>query len=182
MRIAVILGSHRVTGKNKEIADALLQLNLAHEINFIKMAELCIQGCTSCYECAKSKKCILDDDFEEVYNQLKDADAIFIIVPVYAMIPSRLTALFERFTSLLFATGLMNTDGNPLLNKPTAIFSYCSNQICDETQLKIIFQKFLMKDYSFTEVNYHYINNGVNADQLYHHDIVEYVKDVITRL
>ena len=138
MKITVIIASQRVSGKNKEIIDCLTRLNLSHELEFIRMAQMNINGCTSCYKCAETNSCVINDDFEYVFKRLKESDAIFIISPVYTVISSKLTALFERLTSLLFATKMMNTDANPFLNKPTAIFSYCSNGICDETQMKVI--------------------------------------------
>ena len=182
VKIAIIFGSHRREGKNKEIEDMLINLNLSHELDFIRMAETNILGCTSCYECVEKNACVLDDDFETIYKKLIIADIIFVITPVYAIIPSRLTALFERITSLLFATGLMNTENNPLLGKKVAIFSYCSSQICDEKDLKLIFQKFVMTGYKFDTVNYGYINNCPNADEKYNHDICEYIKNIILSL
>lgn len=182
MKIAVILGSQRLTGKNKEIYDHLLQLKLPHELSFIRMAEVNMNGCISCYKCTETKECIIKDDFQKIYSTLLQADSIFIITPVYAIIPSKLTALFERLTSLLFASGFMNTDDNPLLNKPAAIFSYCSNQICDETQLKVIFQKFIIKNYSFNKVNCKYINSCEDPNEIYNNDIIAYIEDVISTL
>ncbi|MCL2774753.1 MAG: flavodoxin family protein [Oscillospiraceae bacterium] len=182
MKIAVILGSHRREGKNKEIEDMLIGLNLEHELDFIRMADTHIFGCTTCYECAKTNKCVLDDDFEAIYKKLIAADMIFIITPVYAIIPSRLTALFERLTSLLFASGLLNTENNPLLGKKVAVFSYCSSQICDEKDIKYIFQKFVMTGYSFDAVNYRYINDCPNANEKYNYNICEYIKNVALAL
>jgi len=182
LKIAVIFGSHRREGKNKEIEDMLISLNLPHELTFIRMADTQIFGCTSCYKCAKTNSCALDDDFESIFGKLVMADVIFIITPVYAVIPSRLTALFERLTSLLFSTKLMNTVNNPLLNKKVAIFSYCSSQICDEKDLKLIFQKFVMTGYRFDIVNYEYLNDFSNADEEFNHDICEYIKNVALSL
>jgi multimeric flavodoxin WrbA len=182
MKIAVILGSHRRNGKNKEIEDMLISLNLSHELDFIRMADTNIFGCTTCYECAEKKACVLDDDFESIYKKLIATDIIFVITPLYANIPSRLAALFERLTSLLFASGLINNENNPLLGKKVAVFQYCSSQIGDEKELKCIFQKFVMTGYSFDAVNYEYINNCPNANEKYNYDICEYIKDVAVSL
>lgn len=182
MKIAVVFGSHRRTGKNKEIEDMLTNLKFDHELDIIRMADIKIEGCSSCYKCANEKECIIQDDFSSILNRLINADIIFIITPVYSAIPSKLTALFERLTSLLFATELMNTERNPLYGKGAAIFNYCSCGIVDETPIKLIFQKFLMKEYSFFEVNYMFINNCPNADEKYNHNVCEYIKDVVLSL
>ena len=179
MKIVVIFGSHRRTGKNKEIEEMLLTLPLEHDLDIIRMADININSCDSCYKCGCRNICVIEDDFASVYSKLSGTEAIFVITPVYAPIPSKLTALFERLTSLLFATQLMNTDQNPLHGKQTAIFSYCSSGIADETDIKILFQKFLMTGYSFHHVNYKYINDCPNAAEKYSHNICNYVKDVI---
>lgn len=92
-----------------------------------------------------------------------------------------MTALFERLTSVLFFTGRIGKPENPLLNKKAAVVNYCSNKICDETQIKLIFQKFLMGGYSFTEVNYNFINNCPDPNEKYG-DVCEYVKDIVMSL
>ena len=182
MKIAVIFGSHRRTGKNKEIEDMLTSLPLGHEIDFIRMADVNIKGCDSCYKCGEDSMCTIKDDFATILAKLSDADAIFIITPVYASIPSKLTALFERLTSLLFTTKLMNTTRNPLYGKQSAVFCYCSSGIVDETGIKVILQKFLMTGYSFHDVNYKFINECPNANEKYDCNICDYVKDVIVSM
>ncbi len=184
MNITVIFGSHRFGGVNQEIEAMLRSLRSNHNFEYIHMADHEVKGCISCHQCAQKGYCVLPssdlDHFQEIYDKLIATDAIFIITPVYAGIPSRLTALFERLTSVLFDTNQMNTDKNPLLNKKVAIFSYCSAGICDETQLKIIFQKFVMKNYSFTEVTYPYLNDTGKYNSS--DGITDYVKDVVINL
>ena len=182
MKIVVIFGSHRRMGKNKEIEDVLLSLPLKHDLDIIRMADMNINGCDSCYKCGSVNTCAIEDDFASIYSKLAGTDAIFVIPPVYAPIPSKLTALFERLTSLLYATQLMNTDQNPLHGKLTAIFCYCSSGIADETSIKILFQKFVMTGYSFHHVNYKYINDCPNAAEKYSHNICDYVKDVFVSI
>lgn len=184
MKIVVIFGSHRLGGVNQEVEVMLNSIPSTHEFDFIHMADHEVKGCVSCHLCAQMGHCVLPasdaDHFQEIFDKLITTDAIFIITPVYAIIPSRLTALFERLTSVLFDTGLMNTDKNPLLNKKVAIFSYCSTKICDETELKIIFQKFVMKNYSFTDVTYAYLNDFNQRNS--YDKITDYVKEVAINL
>ena len=182
MKIAIVFGSHRKTGKNKEIEDMLLGLPPVHELDIIRMADISISGCDSCYECGNLNECAIKDDFAPILARLSGADAIFIITPVYAPIPSKLTALFERLTSLLFATGLMNTTKSPLHEKPTGIFCYYSSGIADETGIKLIFQKFLMTGYSFHDINYKYLNDCPDANEKYNNNICEYIRDVIVSM
>ncbi|HEX2952443.1 MAG TPA: flavodoxin family protein [Bacillota bacterium] len=183
--MAVVFASHRRDGTNGLIEKAIINANTVHDYDFIRMADNRIESCIACYACAKTGECALPsndrDQFREVFDRLKKADAILIITPVYALIPSRLTALFERLTSVLYASGLMGKPENPLFGKKVAIVNYCSDGICDETELKIIFQKFVMSGYSFTEVKYHYLNNVLKPNEKYG-DVCEYVRDIVVNL
>jgi multimeric flavodoxin WrbA len=185
LKIAVIFGSHRIGGTNLEIEEMMKTFSGIHEFDFIHLANNKIEGCTSCHQCGKLGKCALppsdNDHFQEIYEKMINAECIFIITPVYAVIPSRLTALFERLTSVLYDTGIMNTDYNPLLNKKVAIFNYCSNKICDDNEIKLIFDKFVMKNYRFDKSTYNYINQCNNPNEKYK-NIIEYVKDILINL
>ncbi len=185
MNITVLFGSHRFGGTNGVIEKMISGLSVSHQFEILHMADHKVESCIACHQCAKNGRCILPesntDCYQEIVDKFINADAIFIITPVYAGIPSRLTALFERMTSVLFDAGLINSDKNPLLNKKVGIFNYCSNKICDDTHLKILFQKFVMKNYSFDYVNYDFVNNSKEPNVEYD-NINEYIKQVILNL
>ena len=185
MKVCVIFASHRLGGKNAEIETAMRRFEEVFDFDFIHLATTRIEGCNSCHCCAETGHCILppseNDRFQDVFDRMVAADAIFIISPVYACVPSRLTALFERMTSTLFDPGVMNTDKNPLLNKKTAIFSYCSAGICDDRPLKLIFDKFVMTNYRFDTTTYKYLND-ISNPKLHYSNITDYVIDTLKLL
>ena len=184
MKIATIFGSQRQGGTHGEIEKMLTSLNLGHEFDFIRMAETRIEGCTACQQCVTGR-CALpatdDDHFHAVFDRLLGADVILVITPVYAPIPSRLTALMERLLSISFYSHVFGKLERPLKGKKTAIVCYDSGKISDETQIKMIFQRYLMDDYSFTQVDYEYINTVQNPNEKYQ-NVVEYVKDIAIHL
>jgi multimeric flavodoxin WrbA len=183
MNIVVIFASHRLGGTNGEVEKLLIELDTTHQFDFIHLADHKVEGCTACHKCGQSGYCILppsaEDHFQEIFDKMIAAEAVLIISPVYAGIPSRLTALFERMTSVLYDSGRMNTDKNPLLNKKVGIFSYCSSRICDDSALKLIFDKFVMKNYQFDVSTYSYLNDH---DYQRYSNIIDYVKDIVIRL
>lgn len=185
MKIAVILGSQRRNGTCSLIEKRIAQINKSHECDFIRMSELKVEACIACFECSYTGKCSLlpsdNDKFEDILYRLKIADVILVITPIYSPYPSRLTALFERLLSVSYFSHEIGSLERPLKNKMTGIICYGSSKIEDETQLKLLFQKFLMDDYSFTEVNYNYINKHENVNHLYR-NVVEYVEHVFNML
>ena len=185
MRVAVVFGSQRQEGTHNKIEDMIDGLEIRHEFDYIRMNEIKIEGCVACEECSRTGVCILptnmNDMFYNVLERLRKADVILIITPVYTPIPSRLTALFERLLSISYFSHEIGKLERPLKNKKTAIVSYDSGKISDETQIKIIFQKFLMDDYDFFKVNYNYINDEKYPNEKFN-NVIEYVKDIVLNL
>ena len=155
------------------------------------MADTNIIPCTQCLKCADKNECVDDDDFKSVRDRLIEADAIFLIAPVYALIPAKLTALLEKLT----VTGHLNNSTPFLLGKKVGIFVYCSCFICQDDDLKRIFRKFVVEDeldetknhYRYLTDDFMYIENSARSDNpyaklgpdnIFNHDIVEYVKSV----
>lgn len=184
-KVLVIFASHRLGGENGEIENAVKRNIDQFDYDFVHFANTNIHSCMDCRGCSQDGHCILpqteDDRFQELFDKMVGADAIFIISPVYASIPSRLTALFERLTSVLYYSGLINTDANPLINKKAAIFSYNSCGICDASSIKLVFDKFVMKNYRFDYSTYEYLNNISNPKEIYK-NTAEYVLDTLKKL
>ena len=169
MKIAVVFGSHRLTGKNKEIENALINAKFDHEFDFIKLAENnIVPTMVSVRE---------TDDFDNVLNRLIRADFLLFAVPAYCPYPAKFVALMERLLDVSY-----QNPAKPLKGKKVAIVYYCSVKICDETPIKLLFQKYLMDDYSFDVINYNkYVNNEPNPNEKYNNDITEYILDIIRK-
>lgn len=100
MKLLVIFASHRFGGENTKIEASMKSVEGNFEFDFVHLADNNIHSCMACLGCAETGRCVLpstsDDKFQEIFDKMLLSDAIFIISPVYAGIPSRLTALFER--------------------------------------------------------------------------------------
>jgi multimeric flavodoxin WrbA len=170
VKIAVVFGSHRLEGKNQEIINAIQSLDSTHIFDFIRLAEMNISPTmTPLYE---------NDMFENILTRMVSADVILLIIPVYCPYPAKFISLMERLMDVSY----LNTN-KPLLGKKTGIVYYCSTKICDERPLKILFQKFLMNDYSFDIPNYdNYINDEGNPNEKYGKDVTKYVLDILKHI
>jgi multimeric flavodoxin WrbA len=185
MNIAVIFGSQRLNGRSLEIENDIKGLRLNHRFEFIRIAEKNIQGCTACEKCADSGDCVLSrdnkDDFNEIVQRCIKNDILLIITPIYSPYPSRLIAFMERLLSTSFFPYMKNKKEKPLLGKKTGIFCYGSEKIEDDKKLKILFQKCLMNDYSFYDVDYEYLNKEKEPNSKYR-NINEYVIETIRNI
>lgn len=81
--------SNRKLG-NSEILIKEIMKNIPGECDceLIRLTELKIEPCTACYVCLqKGRECKLKDDFNYVFNKIKEADALLIGVPIYVLGP-----------------------------------------------------------------------------------------------
>lgn len=67
------------------------------ETELINIRDKNIQPCNGCYKCTKTAECALVDDFEEVFNKMREADGIILGSPVYhGAVTPQLKALLDR--------------------------------------------------------------------------------------
>jgi multimeric flavodoxin WrbA len=70
----------------------------------LQISGISIEPCRGCYEeCSKEPyKCVIDDDLQRIFQEMKSSQAIVIGSPLYFKIPSRLTAIIERLSCLAY--------------------------------------------------------------------------------
>ena len=102
MKVVVFNGSPRSEGNTKLCLDMVTdELEKAGiEVEYIWMGMDKIQGCISCYQCAKNrdKKCgVKTDKLNEYLEKMVEADGIILGSPTYfADTTARMKALIER--------------------------------------------------------------------------------------
>ena len=71
---------------------------------FVSTAGLIINPCIHCLACVDHRRCIIKDDFEDLFNKWLDADAIIYSIPVFHLgIPAHFKAFIDRLGQTLFA-------------------------------------------------------------------------------
>ncbi|MFX0029806.1 MAG: flavodoxin family protein [Candidatus Hermodarchaeota archaeon] len=89
MKVIAINGSPRPNGNTFQLIqmvfDAIKEENNTIETEIVQFAGKKINSCLSCYKCIKKKdnRCIQEDDLNEIYSRIIDADAIILGAPVY---------------------------------------------------------------------------------------------------
>jgi len=126
MKILGIVGSNRKKGNSylllKEMSQDLSEI----KVKIIQVAELKIKPCKLCFEvCAKKLyQCIIKDDFEMLFEEMKSADGIIIACPFYFYIPSKFQPFLERVSCLDYFTQEKHGAGhNPLTDKPCLLIT-----------------------------------------------------------
>lgn len=99
-KIVVLVGSARKDGNTQFLANAFVRGAQEHdEVTMIFAAKVKVNGCIGCNACYSDENhcCVQKDDMEQIYAQLKDADAIVIATPVYFYnVSSQLKCIIDR--------------------------------------------------------------------------------------
>jgi len=97
-RILVLLGSPRREGNSAILAGEIVKGAEAEgaSVESLFVQDMNIEACRSCYACQQkdSKGCAVDDDMQQIYPKLIEADAWVIATPVYWFTMSAQTKLW----------------------------------------------------------------------------------------
>jgi putative NADPH-quinone reductase len=94
-----ILGSPLTEGNTAKLLDAALKgaTDAGCNVEKIILANLDYQPCMEMMFCKEHDTCIMDDDMQQVYGKIRDADSIIIATPVMTMgIPGKLKSFMDR--------------------------------------------------------------------------------------
>ena len=67
----------------------------------IELRKYALNPCIDCSKCLNSKRCTINDDFNNIYEKIITFDTLFIVSPHYAPIPSKLCMLMERMGQIV---------------------------------------------------------------------------------
>ena len=104
MKILGICGSPREGATEFLLKKALNDLeDETFETTFITVRDRNISPCTHCNHCVETKgKCSIDDDMQEIYDALKEADGIILASPIhFGSISAQLKAVIDRCQAMI---------------------------------------------------------------------------------
>jgi NAD(P)H-dependent FMN reductase len=104
MKVLAIVSSARKTGNSEILAKAMLAaLPDSAEKRLLRLPDLAIEPCKACYACLdKGASCIINDEFNELLRQVRQADAVILASPVYFLgMHTRLKLVCDRLISVL---------------------------------------------------------------------------------
>lgn len=99
-RIVVLAGSVRKGGNTDLLAQAFAEgAGKHHEVEIISVADHEVHPCIGCNSCftREGHRCFREDDMQQIYDRLQQADALVIASPVYFYgISAQLKAIIDR--------------------------------------------------------------------------------------
>ena len=98
-RVIGILGSPLAEGNTARLLNEALRgaEDAGCTVEKIHVTNLCFDACQEMMFCRDHEACTMDDDMQQLYPKIRDADAIIIATPVMTMgIPGKLKSLMDR--------------------------------------------------------------------------------------
>jgi multimeric flavodoxin WrbA len=85
MRVLAFHGSPRVEGNTEILLNETVRAleEPAHEIRLFKLNFMNIKPCQDCGGCDKTGACIINDDMNEIYDEIRRADRIILASPIF---------------------------------------------------------------------------------------------------
>ncbi len=105
-RAVCISASNRMNSEEHSASYAIcsrIQKMLADEnvcCHMMDIGEFDLKPCTGCGQCVKSGKCMVDRDFNRIYESVSGADLCFIVSSRYAPIPAELCILLGKLKQI----------------------------------------------------------------------------------
>ncbi|MDQ1280817.1 MAG: hypothetical protein QG670_2080 [Thermoproteota archaeon] len=85
LKVLGISASPRIGQNTETLIEKVLEgsASLGAETELYTISGKNIGFCTGCSKCRETKKCVIDDDMQELYNKILETDGIVIGSPVY---------------------------------------------------------------------------------------------------
>lgn len=102
INVLAIYGSPRREGNTALLLKKAVQgvRDSGGKVNEINIGDLTISPCLEIYGCKKDGRCVIQDDFQEVYDQIDKCDGIMIASPIFFYaVSAQIKILMDRCQS-----------------------------------------------------------------------------------
>ncbi|MDA8155136.1 MAG: flavodoxin family protein [Actinomycetota bacterium] len=103
MRIVAFIGSPRKGGNSRTLLDEALKgaRQAGAELKIFDLPGMKIEGCRNCGCCADTGNCVIKDDMQMIYPELRACQGVILAAPVYfSGLPSQTKAMIDRCQSI----------------------------------------------------------------------------------
>lgn len=124
VRVIAFIGSARKNGNVDTIVEEILNgVKEKHgEVKKFYLNDMNIRGCQGCLYCRRIHGCVIKDDMQEIYEEIKKADYIIIGSPVYiCQVSAQTKLLLDRLYPL---TEINKSIHTPRFGKKKLIMVY----------------------------------------------------------
>lgn len=93
---------HSASTRTCELIHELINTECEAQVEILRLLDYEMIPCRMCGQCYTTGKCEHDENFNQIYQKLADADALFVVCPHYAPLPSKLMMLLEKLEEICY--------------------------------------------------------------------------------
>ncbi len=85
MKVLAVCGSKRMKGNTATLLKKALKpfREAGMETEMLFLGEMDLEGCRGCEGCARTNRCVIDDDMQKAYQLMREADVLLAGSPTY---------------------------------------------------------------------------------------------------
>ena len=91
-----------------ELIREMIQVDSDVQVDTLRLIDYEMTPCRMCGKCFETGNCVQDLAFNYVYQSLADADAVFVVCPHYAPLPSKLMMMLEKMEEICYLNWCQN--------------------------------------------------------------------------
>lgn len=116
MKVLAIVATRRKNGLVSSLADKVLEgaLSIGHETEMLNLYDCKIDYCLGCWGCTRKGRCVLNDDFNSIYEKVKNADVLVLASPTYW---SNISGIMKSFFDRQCGMAMSHSEGKSILGK-----------------------------------------------------------------
>lgn len=108
-----------------QMAGEIASKNSVVETEVLPLLDYEMNPCRMCGKCLGTHRCIRDEAFNQVYKKIQEADAVLVVVPHYAFVPSKLVMIGEKLQEMAFLHYCQDRNyRSPVQGKPLGVVAH----------------------------------------------------------
>ncbi len=93
---------HSASTRTCELIRDLAQAEGDAQVTILPLIDYEMKPCRMCGKCLEAGQCVCDTAFNQIYQRLAETDAVFVVCPHYAPLPSKLMMLLEKLEEICY--------------------------------------------------------------------------------
>jgi multimeric flavodoxin WrbA len=146
----------------EEIKNQITEIDQNNSIKIVSLLDYKLTPCIFCGKCKDESVCAYDSNFNLLFDEFKTTDVIFLVIPHYMVIPSKLTIILEKLNQIYYTAWLRNPDEAwALKGKKIALIAHGGGDERSFDQYK----NFILKPLNYVFSSFQFDVIGVNEEK-----------------
>lgn len=91
-----------VSTRTCELINELINTECEAQVEILRLVDYEMTPCRMCGQCYTTGKCEKDEQYNQIYQKLAETDALFVVCPHYAPLPSKMMILLEKLEEICY--------------------------------------------------------------------------------